>query len=68
MKKAVHAARNAFIGWKKVGIQHRQRVMFKLQHLVRDHMDEIAESITTEQGKTLLDARGDISRGLGTVC
>lgn len=42
--------------------------MFKLQHLVRDHMDEIAESITTEQGKTLLDARGDISRGLGTVC
>nr|CCA14861.1 unnamed protein product [Albugo laibachii Nc14] len=67
MQTAVCAAQNAFIGWKKVGIQHRQRIMFKLQQLVRDHMDELAESITTEQGKTLLDAKGDITRGLEVI-
>ena len=38
-----------------------------LQSLIRKHTEEIALSITTEQGKTLQDARGDIFRGLEIV-
>ena len=44
-----------------------QRVMFRLQQLIREATEELAVSITTEQGKTLSDARGDIFRGLEVV-
>jgi len=35
--------------------------------LIREHTEELARSITTEQGKTLADARGDVFRGLEVV-
>jgi malonate-semialdehyde dehydrogenase (acetylating)/methylmalonate-semialdehyde dehydrogenase len=38
-----------------------------LQALIREHTEEIATSITQEQGKTLADARGDVFRGLEVV-
>jgi malonate-semialdehyde dehydrogenase (acetylating)/methylmalonate-semialdehyde dehydrogenase len=38
--------------------------MFRYQHLIRSHMDELAALITEEQGKTLVDAKGDVFRGL----
>jgi malonate-semialdehyde dehydrogenase (acetylating)/methylmalonate-semialdehyde dehydrogenase len=41
--------------------------MFRLQQLIREATEELAVSITTEQGKTLSDARGDIFRGLEVV-
>ena len=41
--------------------------MFKLQELIHRHTDELAHSITQEQGKTLADARGDVFRGLEVV-
>lgn len=53
--------------WREVPVSDRIRVMFKLQALIRDNMDEIAKLITEEQGKTLADARGDVFRGL-EVC
>jgi hypothetical protein len=44
-----------------------QRVFFTLQALIRQHTEELAHSITVEQGKTLADARGDVFRGLEVV-
>lgn len=41
--------------------------MFSLQTLVRDHMDDIANSIVLEQGKTFADAKGDVLRGLQVI-
>ena len=38
-----------------------------LQELIQRHTDELAASITQEQGKTLADARGDVFRGLGAA-
>jgi malonate-semialdehyde dehydrogenase (acetylating)/methylmalonate-semialdehyde dehydrogenase len=35
--------------------------------LIREHTEELARSITIEQGKTLQDARGDVFRGLEVV-
>ncbi|CAI5711815.1 unnamed protein product [Peronospora effusa] len=67
MRQATEAAARAYKTWKEVGVQHRQRVMLKLQHLIRQHTEELALSITTEQGKTLADARGDVFRGLEVV-
>ncbi|KAL5790197.1 hypothetical protein ACOSQ2_005085 [Xanthoceras sorbifolium] len=66
-KAAVSAAKEAFPSWRNTPITTRQRIMFKLQELIRRDMDKLAMNITTEQGKTLKDAHGDVFRGLEVV-
>lgn len=41
--------------------------MLKLQELIKRDMKKLAENVTKEQGKTLPDAEGDVSRGLQVV-
>jgi len=67
LAEAEEGAKTAFETWKEVPIQERQRVFLKYQALIREHTEEIAHSITIEQGKTLADARGDVFRGLEVV-
>ena len=67
MEAATAAAKEAFSTWKEVSVPNRARVMLKFQALIRDNMDDLAASITTEQGKTLADAAGDVFRGLEVV-
>eukprot|EP01032_Pedospumella_encystans_P030276 gene30276-34171_t len=67
LKRAEQGAAEAFKTWKEVPVQQRQRIFLKLQALIREHTEEIARSITIEQGKTLPDARGDVFRGLEVV-
>eukprot|EP00252_Welwitschia_mirabilis_P014846 TRINITY_DN32889_c0_g1_i1.p1 TRINITY_DN32889_c0_g1~~TRINITY_DN32889_c0_g1_i1.p1 ORF type:complete len:548 (+),score=123.83 TRINITY_DN32889_c0_g1_i1:252-1895(+) len=64
---AVKAAKKAFPEWRNTPVTARQRVMFKLQELIWRNMDKLALNVTTEQGKTLNDARGDVFRGLEVV-
>lgn len=66
-KAAVSAAKQAFPSWRNTPVTTRQRVMFKFQELIRRDMDKLALNITTEQGKTLKDAQGDVFRGLEVV-
>ncbi|KAL2254486.1 UNVERIFIED_CONTAM: Methylmalonate-semialdehyde dehydrogenase acylating, mitochondrial, partial [Sesamum indicum] len=66
-KSAVAAAKEAFPSWRNTPITTRQRVMFKFQDLIRKNTDKLALNITTEQGKTLKDAQGDVFRGLEVV-
>ncbi|KAF1861435.1 hypothetical protein Lal_00025753 [Lupinus albus] len=66
-KSAVSAAKKAFTSWRNTPITTRQRVMLKFQELIRRDMDKLALSVTTEQGKTLKDAQGDVFRGLEVV-
>ncbi|XVE49444.1 hypothetical protein DITRI_Ditri01bG0083000 [Diplodiscus trichospermus] len=66
-KAAVASAKQAFPLWRSTPITTRQRIMFKLQELIRRDMDKLAKNITTEQGKTLKDAHGDVFRGLEVV-
>ncbi|KAF0694912.1 Aste57867_14254 [Aphanomyces stellatus] len=67
MRLATASAAEAFKTWKDVPVQQRQRIMLKLQALIRDHTDDLAHSITMEQGKTIPDAKGDVFRGLEIV-
>jgi len=67
MEAAAKSASEAFKLWKETPIPARQRVMFNLQALIRQNTEELAASITTENGKTLADSRGDIFRGLELV-
>ena len=67
INEAVAAAQTAFQTWRKTPITTRARIFLKYQELIRAHMDELAEILTAEQGKTLADARGDVFRGLEVV-
>uniref|UniRef100_A0A7E4VKL0 Probable methylmalonate-semialdehyde/malonate-semialdehyde dehydrogenase [acylating], mitochondrial n=1 Tax=Panagrellus redivivus TaxID=6233 RepID=A0A7E4VKL0_PANRE len=67
MQAAVDSAQNAFRKWKNTSILTRQQCFFKLQALIKRDMKKLAQNITQEQGKTLPDAEGDVSRGLQVV-
>lgn len=67
MNAAVESSKRAFKTWSQTSILTRQQVMFKLQQIIRANMSEIAKNITKEQGKTLVDAEGDVLRGLQVV-
>lgn len=64
MQAAVESAKAAFKSWSQTSILTRQQVMFKLAQIIRSNMKLLAENITKEQGKTLIDAEGDVLRGL----
>ncbi len=67
INQAVAAAKEAFKTWRKTPITTRARIFLRYQALIRDNMDELAELLTSEQGKTIADARGDVFRGLEVV-
>jgi len=65
--EAVSAAEEAFKTWRDVPILVRQRYMFDYLMKLRENQEELAKMITREQGKTLIDARGDVQRGMEVV-
>ena len=51
LRASTESARAAFEEWGQTPITQRQRVMFKLQHLIQDHTEELAAAIVAENGK-----------------
>jgi malonate-semialdehyde dehydrogenase (acetylating)/methylmalonate-semialdehyde dehydrogenase len=64
---AVAAAAAAQVAWGATNPQRRARVMMAFGALINKHMDELAELVAREHGKTLPDARGDVQRGQEVV-
>ena len=64
---AVANADTAQRAWAAVNPQRRARVMFEFKRLLELHMDELAALLSSEHGKVLADARGDIQRGLEVI-
>ncbi|MCZ6453433.1 MAG: CoA-acylating methylmalonate-semialdehyde dehydrogenase [Alphaproteobacteria bacterium] len=64
---AVKAAKAALPEWSALPPLRRARIMFRYNELLVKHTDELAELITAEHGKTIDDARGDITRGREVV-
>ncbi|WP_425070885.1 CoA-acylating methylmalonate-semialdehyde dehydrogenase [Sagittula sp. S175] len=67
LNDAVAKAKEAQVKWGATNPQRRARVMMKFGQLINEHMDELAELVSREHGKTLPDARGDVQRGLEVV-
>ncbi|GJL94642.1 MAG: methylmalonate-semialdehyde dehydrogenase (acylating) [Hyphococcus sp.] len=67
LTKAVDAAQAAFPAWAATNPQKRARVMFKFKDLVEKDMDNLAKMLSSEHGKILPDARGDVQRGLEVI-
>jgi len=64
---AIAAAEAALPGWAATTPLQRARVMFRFKALLERHMDELALTLTSEHGKVLSDARGEVIRGLEVV-
>ena len=64
---AIAAAKSAFPGWSKTSLAARQQVIFKFRELLNAKKGELAEIITSEHGKVLSDALGEITRGQEVV-
>jgi malonate-semialdehyde dehydrogenase (acetylating) / methylmalonate-semialdehyde dehydrogenase len=67
LEKAMDAARNAQPAWAATNPQRRARVMFAFKALVEARMDELAHILSSEHGKVIADAKGDIQRGLEVI-
>jgi malonate-semialdehyde dehydrogenase (acetylating)/methylmalonate-semialdehyde dehydrogenase len=63
LRAAVENAKAAQPAWAAVNPQRRARVLMKFNELIAKHMDELADIVAREHGKTLIDAKGDIQRG-----
>jgi len=64
---AVKVANETFQTWKEEPVPKRARILFKYQQLLVDHWDELAELITTENGKNYQEAYGEVLRGIENV-
>ena len=67
LDKAIASAAEAQKGWAATNPQRRARVMMRFGQLINEHMDELAELVSREHGKTIPDGRGDVQRGLEVI-
>jgi malonate-semialdehyde dehydrogenase (acetylating)/methylmalonate-semialdehyde dehydrogenase len=66
-RAAIAAAEAALPAWASVTPLQRARIMFRFKALLEEHADEIALTLTSEHGKVLSDARGELTRGIEVV-
>jgi malonate-semialdehyde dehydrogenase (acetylating) / methylmalonate-semialdehyde dehydrogenase len=63
----VASARAAFPAWRELSLARRQAIIFRFRELLEARKDELAQIITSEHGKVLSDALGEITRGQEVV-
>src|SRR5215467_9435602 len=64
---AVVGAAEAQKEWAAWNPQRRARVMMKFIDLVNQNVEELAELLSLEHGKTIADSKGDIQRGIEVI-
>src|SRR5690606_24128031 len=64
MAAAIANAEEAQIAWGATNPQKRARVLLKFLELIAKDMQNLAELLSSEHGKTVDDAKGDIQRGV----
>lgn len=65
--EAVRAAEAALPGWRSASLAKRAAVFYRVRHLLTERKSELAAILTSEHGKVLSDAEGEISRGLENI-
>ena len=64
---AVECADAAFPAWRDTPITRRVQVMFRYKAILEQHVEELALLLSTEMGKTLGEARGDVAKAIEVV-
>jgi malonate-semialdehyde dehydrogenase (acetylating)/methylmalonate-semialdehyde dehydrogenase len=64
---AVAAASAAFPAWRTTSLARRSEILFNVRALISDRRRQLAEIISSEHGKVVSDALGEVARGLENV-
>ncbi|MBX7458204.1 CoA-acylating methylmalonate-semialdehyde dehydrogenase [Qipengyuania sp. 1NDH17] len=67
LQRAVDNAKKVQPEWAATNPQRRARIMFAFKELVETHKQELAELLSSEHGKVVDDAHGDVQRGLEVI-
>lgn len=64
---AVEAARRAYPGWRSTPMVQRGNILHKAANLLEARLEDVAQAMTREEGKTLVEARGETARGVAIL-
>lgn len=64
---AVDAAHQAFRSWSQYSAYERSEYLMKWHELINEHKEDLARTMTMEQGKPLKEARGEIAYANGFI-
>jgi acyl-CoA reductase-like NAD-dependent aldehyde dehydrogenase len=67
VRQAIDAAVAAWPSWKKTPGPERGRVLWRAADIARRRIDEIAQTLTREDGKILKEARGEVLKGISLL-
>ncbi|MCV9886698.1 alpha-ketoglutaric semialdehyde dehydrogenase GucD [Metabacillus halosaccharovorans] len=67
LDEAVNAAHHAKKGWRKLGQVARGQLLYKVANIIEENLEDIAETMTREMGKTLPEAKGETARGVAIL-
>ncbi|MFM7140051.1 MAG: aldehyde dehydrogenase family protein, partial [Actinomycetes bacterium] len=65
--EAINSAHNAFPEWRDTSLTKRAQIVFKFRELLNEKKEELAKIITSEHGKVISDALGEVTRGQEVV-
>jgi malonate-semialdehyde dehydrogenase (acetylating)/methylmalonate-semialdehyde dehydrogenase len=65
--EAVESAAAAFPAWRETPPVERTRLFFRYRHLVEENFDRLCQTVCREHGKTLVEARGSVQRGIENI-
>ena len=65
--KAIDAAAAAYPTWRRTPPEDRIQPLFKLKQLLEENIDDLSRIITTENGKTFAEAKGELRRAIENV-
>jgi aldehyde dehydrogenase (NAD+) len=67
VRRAIDAATAAWPAWKKTPGPERGRVLGRAAEIARRRTDEIARTLTREEGKIVKEARGEVTKGISLL-
>ncbi|WP_290901369.1 NAD-dependent succinate-semialdehyde dehydrogenase [Aquabacterium sp.] len=59
--RAIDAAQQSWPAWRQLTAQARSKLLVRWHDLILQHVDDLALLMTTEQGKPLAEARGEVA-------
>ncbi|GHD10323.1 NAD-dependent succinate-semialdehyde dehydrogenase [Tianweitania populi] len=66
-KRAIEAANQTFLSYRKTSALERSKLLRKLHDAIMDNQDSLAELLTLEQGKSLAEAKGEVGASAAYV-
>jgi malonate-semialdehyde dehydrogenase (acetylating)/methylmalonate-semialdehyde dehydrogenase len=65
--RAVVSSQLAFEKWRNAPISERVQYLFRMKHVMEEHLEEFARINTQNHGKTVIESRGDVRRAIENV-